>query len=680
MTRRSHRLRSAMARGLLLVAALALLGCLPTAASADETVLVCDIYGNHVAPAPSWTYGIRTSSRCPGNGAEHDNGHRRPPGGMSIWTVSHKQVRHGRRVQWLVRAPEGLLIRSVYVPHMYTQGIDDGGGWGGGFSWAGGSRGVGVLDRENTWSSTAQAGPRFNWPSHGSRYFAWRVVCRASRCRNGGSQWLSVEFLEIHVRETRRPHLGLGAGLWHAKGWIRGSWKLDFSGDSPTGLCGLSATLRGRSGPGSFSTQNRAIWHQCDARSVHQVIDTARYGQGPMPLTIRALDAAGVSVSRTKTVKVDNVQPTVALSGPDDASSAAGTQYIKASAAAGPSGVAGISCSLDLAPARFYPSAVVEIPVRGVGVHHLSCESESNARDEAGRPATSHPATWTLTVLRPSASTLSFVRVGHALHCVRRREWVWVPGHWTIAYRHGHKVRRKVPRHRRRVEVVHCHPRVVHRRVRQDGHWTTQREVVLPHRVAVNKAEVPFGSRPIVWGWLGTTNGNALGGQPVRIFTAPDNGAGKFTQAAFVRTAPDGVWNARLPAGPSRVVVAWYGGGRMVEPSLSQPVHLAVKASLSFQVRPRVTHWGDTVRLSGRVHGGYVPPSGEIVVLWVGWKGGSTEIGHVYTRRDGRFATSYTFLRGHGTERYQFWATSLHEADYPYAPGSSNRVRVKVGP
>ena len=44
-----------------------------------------------------------------------------------------------------------------------------------------------------------------------------------------------------------------------------------------------------------------------------------------MPLTIWALDAAGVPVSYTKTSTSTTQQPTIALSGPTDAPSTAGT-------------------------------------------------------------------------------------------------------------------------------------------------------------------------------------------------------------------------------------------------------------------------------------------------------------------------------------------------------------------
>ena len=48
---------------------------------------------------------------------------------------------------------------------------------------------------------------------------------------------------------------------------------------------------------------------------------------------------------------------------------------------------------------------------------------------------------------------------------------------------------------------------------------------------------IPFGRRATVSGWLGTPDGTALGGQPVRILTAPNDGSLRFTQAAVVRTS-----------------------------------------------------------------------------------------------------------------------------------------------
>ncbi len=469
---------------------------LPTVARADETVMVCDIYGNHVAPRPPSVSGIRVSDRCPGNAAPRPIRARDRQAGWRSGRSRGATVRRGRQVRWRLLGPAGLIISSVDIPHMYSYGINDDSGWRGGLFWGGGSGGVRTFNGQSGWSSADSGGPSFNWPSGGTRSFGWQLACRARGCQNGGNRWLSVELAELHVRETQRPRVSAPDGLWKATGWVRGLWPLHFSGDSPTGICAMSASLNGHTGPGSISQRHPAVWHQCAAPSVDQAIDTAEYGQGVMPLTITAVDAASQSVSYTRTIEVDNQRPTVSLSGPTQASSANGTQYVRATASAGPSGVAGIVCSLDGAPNHWYSAATASIPVEGVGVHHLSCYSQGNARDAAGTQATSTPANWTMRVRSPSVSTLSLVRVAGALHCSNTRERVRIPGHWSTAYHHGHRVHVWIPAQTRSVRVVHCHPRVVHRRVRRHGRWITRRVVLLPHRVDVNRLRVRFGSAP----------------------------------------------------------------------------------------------------------------------------------------------------------------------------------------
>jgi hypothetical protein len=160
--------------------------------------------------------------------------------------------------------------------------------------------------------------------------------------------------------------------------------------------------------------------------------------------------------------------------------------------------------------------------------------------------------------------------------------------------------------------------------------------------------------------------------------TAPDDGSPRFAQAALVTSAADGSWTARLPAGPSRLVQAIYDGAATVEPTASAPANVVVPASLGMRVTPRTTHWGSTITIRGQVRGGYVPAAGELVILHVGWDGGSTEIGHLYTDQSGRFHTRYTFLRGNGTVTYRLWATSARETDYPYVPSRSRRISVTV--
>ena len=121
-----------------------------------------------------------------------------------------------------------------------------------------------------------------------------------------------------------------------------------------------------------------------------QTIHTSQYGNGAMPLTLGAWDAAGLTVNYTKTIHIDNSQPTVSLSGPTNAPSTAGTQFVTATGRAGPSGVQGISCSVDNAPAHWYASSTARVPVAGVGEHSVRCQASNNAATRAetstGRP------------------------------------------------------------------------------------------------------------------------------------------------------------------------------------------------------------------------------------------------------------------------------------------------------
>ena len=99
-------------------------------------------------------------------------------------------------------------------------------------------------------------------------------------------------------------------------GWVRGDVTLGFYGDSPSGVCGLGATIDGQIVANSTSGRDVSAWHQCSAPPISKTIHTGDFGQGAMPLTISGLDAAGVPVNYTKTIRIDNQQPTVTLDRP----------------------------------------------------------------------------------------------------------------------------------------------------------------------------------------------------------------------------------------------------------------------------------------------------------------------------------------------------------------------------
>jgi hypothetical protein len=186
-----------------------------------------------------------------------------------------------------------------------------------------------------------------------------------------------------------------------------------------------------------------------------------------------------------------------------------------------------------------------------------------------------------------------------------------------------------------------------------------------------------------VSGWLGTSTGAALAGQPIQLLSAPDNGLDRFRIAARTVSARDGSWRARLPGGPSRLIVARFGGGPTTEHATSGQAHLIVPASVRLlRIFPRRVPWGGTIHIIGRLAGGYLPPGGALLRLRIGVGNSYTTYGieeHVTGR--GRFATTYTFGAGEPAVHRSFWfqVASLPMGDYPYAPAASRRVSVEVG-
>ena len=239
--------------------------------------------------------------------------------------------------------------------------------------------------------------------------------------------------------------------------------------------------------------------------------------------------------------------------------------------------------------------------------------------------------------------------------------------------------------------MIRCHPKTVLRRtvvfvpVRRHGHtiWvkriTFVRVVVPPHMVAKTSRVVAFGHATTVDGWLGTSNGTALAGQTVHVFSAPDNGGGAFTQAATVTTSATGSWQANLPPGPSRIVEALFDGSPTTESSSSAQVRLEVPAKVRIAIHPRIVPWGATIRITGQVLGGYVPADSKLLRLNVG----IGRIGHIEGLPDiqpsGRCLIVWRFDRGHGVLHPWFSVGTLSEAAFPYAPGVSKRVIVTLG-
>jgi hypothetical protein len=656
---------------------LMLAALIPAPAHAIEFVWSCGAGNPNNVFVHSLETGITAASRCsvssggPGNPAF---------GGSMILQTTGSKVTKGKGAHWIATAPPGFVITAATIPRgsLTVEGLDPEHAYRGRFFWKGGSRPV--HDDE----SSSFIGPFV------SRYFGWAIACdRHPSCRSATSK-LDVGDIALNVDETTPPRLVAPTGLWQASGWIRGTWTLYFYGTSAAGICGLSARISGLQVASSSSGRNQSLWHQCKSPAIDQSIDTSHLGQGPLPLALAGWDAADELAGDARTIYVDNTQPYVTLSGPTAAPSTAGTQYVTATGGGSPSGIDGLTCSVDSAPQTWYPGAHARIAVGGLGEHVIVCSAENNATNPIGDHGWSSPARWSVVIRQPTVTTIGFENVVNPPECRLVLERELVPPHWVTLNRDGKLILVKRPAYTRIVKVSECHPRTKLERipvwvtVRRGGKRVRVRrakvvQVVLRERVVDSPTRrVAYGRGTTINGWLGTSAGVGLGGQRVMLLTALDNGQYRFRFATTAITAANGSWTAPLRAGPSRLIEAVYDGGPTTEPSASTRAAMQVPAAIRFAIKPRRTHWGGTIQIAGRLLGGFIPTPGETVYIHVAVRGLCCDIIHLTTTRSGHFRYAYTFDGGSGTYTYRFWAGSVAEADYPFAANESKVLIITV--
>lgn len=671
---------------LTIVASTAALGlaAMAAAAQANETVASCGANSRNEVFGHAAVFGISTLEKCDLSASTY----------LQLQSNGNT-IAAGQRATWETTAPAGLVIDNANLLGVTVTGVNDGLQYGGGFYWQGG--GQQAQDTPGGPSPIA-FGVRSGTAGFPTSYFGFQLVCGASPCTHNSNE-IVVFGVTLDVAETTGPTL-LNGKLWAQHGWVRGDWPLLVSGDSPSGVCSISAAVDGQLVASQSFPADTSAWHQCDAAGaggLNTTVHTAQFSNGGHQLTANAADAAGLkaSANNTTTINVDNQAPTLALTGPTDAPSTAGTQYITASASAGPSGVDQIVCSDDGAPAQSYPGATARVPVSGLGQHSVTCTASNNAVDAAGGHGLSAPATASMRIGVPTVTAVGFTRIINRLRCHRAEVRRTVPAHWATRVRHHHRARVRIPARMRSVRVVRCHPRVVRRRrlvtvvIRRHDHRVrvkrrrAVRVVLLPHADRRIVKIVRHGHGATVSGWLGTADGVALGGQTVTVLTSPDDSSNAFAPAVAAVTAVDGSWSAALPAGPGRLIEASFGGAPTAEPSMSGLAKLVVPARVQLLgVTPRRIAWGGTVRLTGRLAGGYLPSGGALVRLRIGLGTTFTTYGvHEHVTGSGRFTTSYTFGAGQPSTHRTFWfqIASLPTGDYPFAPADSRRIDVIVG-
>jgi hypothetical protein len=578
-----------------------------------------------------------------------------PPGGLQIYS---KGGGYGQGAWWYTTVPSGwLTITQAKV--WYTSGcpLD---GISGEFDW----NDYGQDAHHSALCGGNYVDYAFGYPVSS---FGWQNACTRSRGCDvpGGAALLSdIQGVWLQVHDGAGPTLAAAGTVnlwWHGNHFVRGDhWPVDLLGGDITGVCHFFAIIDGNVVARGDQPLDQSQWHQCDGgdtggsdqygnRQQHWLasIDSSSLSDGWHTYQIADLNAAGNwgPSNDVERVGVDNQPVSLSLTGPADASVAAGTQYVSATATSGPSGVGAINCSNGGGPWTSEPlsgagtrTASAKIAVAGLGPHRVSCYAVNQAQDANGAPAASEMQTWALKIGQPVAAAVSFSKVNRGCHRARRRV--------------------RVGNHTRIERVLVCH--------------TVTRTRSL--------ARVPYGHGARISGWVSILDGPAIGHVPVAIMTAPDNGSYAWRRAAVVTTAADGTFTAMLRPGPSRLVEAVYSGGPVTEPATSRVARLIVPANIRLTDVPTHVPWGGAGLIQGRVLGGHIPRGAQILKLLVGLGGRHLRtIGNPNIRPDGRFAIRVYATGSGGPERLQVAVGTLRERDYPYSPGTSRRVWITLG-
>ena len=215
-------------------------------------------------------------------------------GGFALFNSGN--TTRGQTGRWQTTAPAGLEIVGATANQLVSTGVNDGEEYGGGFYWAGG--GAGANDQSPSTLGMA-------------RSRSLELLRDAARLREEHVQSSRAagrrRVLALRPRDEPARRFAAPTGLWQTIGLDQGRRGHSSSGATRHQVCArCRRRLNGQLIDTITSAQDVSTWHQCAAPPISQSIDTSRYGQGALPLTLGADDAAGVPASLTKTVYIDN--------------------------------------------------------------------------------------------------------------------------------------------------------------------------------------------------------------------------------------------------------------------------------------------------------------------------------------------------------------------------------------
>jgi hypothetical protein len=201
------------------------------------------------------------------------------------------------------------------------------------------------------------------------------------------------------------------------------------------------------------------------------------------------------------------------------------------------------------------------------------------------------------------------------------------------------------------------------------------------HRLSTSLT-VPFGAAATLTGRLLSADGAGLAGRELRVVSRPSRGALSRVRVDRVSTGEHGGFRLQLGSGPSRKISVSFAGSEQLEEATRSPLSLRVRGGVDFHATPRSLRTGEDLKLRGRVRtrGAPLPRRGKLVAIQYfeaetrRWR----PVIVVRSDHSGRFHARYRFRYITGTARIRLRAVSLPEERWPYAPGVSHSLVVRV--
>lgn len=202
------------------------------------------------------------------------------------------------------------------------------------------------------------------------------------------------------------------------------------------------------------------------------------------------------------------------------------------------------------------------------------------------------------------------------------------------------------------------------------------------HEHSGTELTVPFRTAATLSGRLVDDDGAGLAGRALRVTARPSRGALGQARVEALQTGSHGGFQLQLQAGTSRRIAVAFAGDAHLGPAERSPLTLRVRSGVELKASSSRLRTGESVRFSGRVRslGAPLPRRGKLVSVQYFEQASRRWRPVLVTRtdHDGHFHARYRFRYISGSAQIRIRAAVLPEERWPYAPGASRPLVLRV--